>query len=145
MLYISLMETTKSSGKLDYQRDEHRVHLIGYHLIWCPKRRKPLLVGAVKERCQALIEAKCKEKGWTILRLSIMPDHIHLFVRVWPSDSAAAVVKELKGVTSFSLRKEFREVTSKLPSLWTRSYFASTAGNVSKETIERYIEAQKGL
>ncbi len=145
MLYISSMETTKSSSKLDYQRDEHRVHLIVYHLIWCPKRRKPLLVGTVKERCQALIEAKCKEKGWTILRLSIMPDHIHLFVRVWPSDSAAAVVKELKGVTSFSLRKEFREVTSKLPSLWTRSYFASTAGNVSKETIERYIAAQKGL
>jgi putative transposase len=55
------------------------------------------------------------------------------------------VVKELKGITSFHLRKEFREVTSKLPSLWTRSYFASTAGNVSKETIQRYIEAQKGV
>ena len=74
-----------------------------------------------------------------------MPDHIDLFVRVWPSDSAAAVVKELKGVTSFSLRKEFRALTSTMPSLWTRSYFASTAGNVSKETIEQYITAQKGL
>ncbi len=145
MLYISSMETTKSSSKLEYQRDEHRVHLIVYHLIWCPKRRKPLLVGTVKEWCQAIIEAKCKERGWAILRLSILPDHIHLFVRVWPSDSAAAVVKELKGVTSFYLRKEFREVTSKLPSLWTRSYFASTAGNVSKEMIQRYIDAQKGL
>jgi len=145
MLYIFHMETTKSSSKLDYQRDEHRVHLIVYHLIWCPKRCKPLLVGAVKERCQALIEAKCKEKGWTIFTLAIMPDHIHLFVRVWPADSAAAVVKELNGVTSFYLRKEFWEVTSKLPSLWTRSYFASTAGNVSKETIEWYIAAQKGL
>ncbi len=62
----------------------------------------------------------------------------------WPSDSAADVVKELKGVSSFSLRKEFRKVTSKLPSRWTRSYFASTAGNVSKETIQRYLEAQKG-
>ena len=145
MLYICPMETTKSSSKLEYQRDEHRVHLIVYHLIWCPKRRKPLLVGTVKQRCQAIIEAKCKEKGWTILRLSIMPDHIHLLVRVWPSESAAAVVKELKGITSFYLRKEFREVTSRLPSLWTRSYFASTAGNVSKETIQRYIDAQKGL
>ena len=145
MLYISSMETTKSSSKLKYLRDEHRVHLIVYHLIWCPKRRKPLLVGAVKERCQALIEAKCKEKGWTILTLAIQPDHLHLFVRVWPSDSAAAVTKELKGATSFYLRKEFREVTSKLPSLWTRSYFASTAGNVSKETIQRYIDAQKGI
>ncbi len=145
MLYIFSIETTKSSSKLDYQRDEHWIHLIVYHLIWCPKQRKPLLVGTVKERCQALIEVMCKEKGWTILTTAIMPDPIHLFVRVWPSDSAAAVVKELKGVTSFSLHKEFRELTSKLPSLWTRSYFASTAGNVSKETIERYIAAQKGL
>src|SRR6266446_2693644 len=112
-LDISTMETTKQS-KLDSQRDEHRVHLIVYHLIWCPKRRKPLLVGAVKQRCQALIEAKCKEKGWTILILAIMLDHIHLFVRVWLSDSAAAVAKELKGVTSFYVRKEFRELTRQI-------------------------------
>jgi len=129
----------------NYQRDEHRVHLIVYHLIWCPRRRKPILVGKLKERCQQPIEEKCREKGWLILELAIQPDHIHVFVRAWPSDSAADVVKELKGVSSFYLRKEFREVTSKLPSPWTRSYFVSTAGNVSKETIQRYIEAQKGL
>ncbi len=111
------METTKSSSKLDYLRDEHRVHLIVYHLIWSPKRRKPFLVGPLKQRCQALLEEKCKEKGWTILRLSVQPDHIHLFVRVWPSDSAADAIKELKGYTSFHLRKEFASVLSKLPSL----------------------------
>lgn len=137
------MYTTKQH--LEYQRDEHRVHLIAYHLIWCPRRRKSILVGKMKERCQYLIEAKCKEQGWLILSLAIQPDHIHVCVRVWPANSAADVVKQLKGVTSFSLRKEFQEVTSKLPSLWTRSYFASTAGNVSKETIQRYIDAQKGL
>lgn len=137
------MNTTEQP--LEYQRDEHRVHLIVYHLIWCPRRRKPILVGKVKERCQCLIEEKCKEQGWLLLTLAIQPDHIYAFVRVWPSDSAAEVVKELKGITSFHLRKEFREVVSKLPSLWTRSYFASTAGNVSRETIQRYIEAQKGL
>ncbi len=75
----------------------------------------------------------------------MQPDHIHVFVRVWPSDSAADVVKALKGVTARYLRQEFREVTSKLPSLWTRSYFASTAGNVSTETIQHYLDAQKGL
>lgn len=137
------MYTTKQH--LEYQRDEHRVHLIVYHLIWCPRRRKSILVGKIKERCQYLIEEKCKEQGWLILSLAIQPDHIHVLVRVWPANSAADVVKQLKGVTSFSLRKEFQEVTSKLPSLWTRSYFASTAVNVSKETIQRYIDAQKGL
>ncbi len=135
----------KTEHHLEYQRDEHRVHLIVYHLIWCPRRRKPILVDKIKERCQHLIEDKCKEQGWLLLALAVKPDHIHVCVRVWPSDSAADVVKALKGVTSFFLRKEFREVTSKLPSLWTRSYFASTAGHVSTETIQHYIEAHKGL
>jgi putative transposase len=144
MLYILYMETTEK-GRFKYQRDEHRVHLIVYHLIWCPKRRKPILVGNLRDRCQELLEAKCKEKGWDILTLAIQPDHIHLFVRVWPSDSAAEVVKELKGSTSFVLRKEFEPLLSKLPSLWTRSFFASTAGAVSAQTIREYLDAQKGI
>jgi putative transposase len=127
---------------LEYQRDEHHVHLIMYHLIWCPRRRKPVLVGNVAERCQQLIEQKCQEKGWTILTLAIQPDHLHLFVRCFPSTSAADVVKDCKGVTSFILRKEFPFLL-KLPSMWTRSYFASTAGNISQETIQKYIDAQK--
>jgi putative transposase len=128
----------------NYQRDEHRVHLIIYHLIWCPRRRKPVLVGEVKERCEQLIREKCETKGWTILTLAVQPDHIHLFVRCYPSDSASEFVKECKGVTSFFLRKEFPNLR-KLPSMWTRSYFASTAGNVSQETIQKYIDAQKGV
>ncbi len=136
---------TTDTNKMDYQRDEHRVHLIVYHLIWCPKRRKALLTGSLKARLAQLIEQKCAEKGWGILELTIEPDHLHLFVRVWPSDSAADVVKELKGFTSFHLRKEFTPILSKLPSLWTRSYFSSTAGNVSAQTLQRYIEAQKGI
>jgi putative transposase len=138
------METTHT-GKLEYQRDEHRVHLIVYHLIWCPKRRKTILTGKLKERCQQLIEQKCQEKGWTILTLAIQPDHIHIFVQVWPSDSAAEIVKALKGFTSFHLRQEFQPILSKLPSTWTRSYFASTAGAVSAQTIQQYIDAQKGV
>ena len=64
---------------MEYQRDEHRVHLIIYHLIWCPKRRKPVLVGKVANDCRALIQAKCVEQGWHIEELAIQPDHIHLF------------------------------------------------------------------
>lgn len=124
-----------------YQRDEHRVHLIIYHLIWWPRRRKPVLVGPVAARCLELLAGKCAETGWHVLALAVQPDHIHLFVRVWPSDSAAAVVKECKGATSFQLRKEFPHLLT-LPFMWTRSYFASTAGNVSQETIQRYIAAQ---
>jgi putative transposase len=92
-------------------------------------------------RCRELIEGKCAERGWIILALAIQPDHIHLFVRVWPSDSAAEAVKECKGVTSFALRKEFPQLR-KLPSMWTRSYFASTAGNVSQVPHLKMGESQ---
>lgn len=129
---------------MEYQRDEHRVHLIVYHLIWCTKRRKPVLANSIAADCRQFLEEKCKEKGWEILELAIQPDHVHLFVRVWTTDSAADVVKECKGATSRRLREKYASLR-KLPSMWTRSYFASTAGNVSEEAIRRYIEAQKGV
>ncbi len=91
-----------------------------------------------------LIEKKCQEKGWTILELTVEPDHVHLFVRAWPITSAAEIIKECKGITSHELRKKYPDL-HRLPSLWTRSYFASTADNVSVEVIQEYIAAQKGL
>jgi putative transposase len=129
---------------MDYQRDEHGVPLIVYHLVWCPKRRKAVLGGSIAKDCHALIEQKCAEKDWEILELAIQPDHLHLFVRVWPTDSAVDVVKECKGLTAHHLRKKYAALR-RLPSLWTRSYFASTAGNVFQEIIQRSIAAQKGL
>ena|SRR6266536_287162 len=140
LCYTVYMENNKP----DYQRDEHRVHLIVYHLVWTPKRRKAVLVNAVAVECRQLIEQKCTEHGWQIIELAIQPDHIHLFLRVWPTDSAADVVKECKGLTSRVLRQKYPQLR-KLPSLWTRSYFSATAGNVSSKTIEAYIAAQKGL
>ncbi len=146
LVYLSITVYTDSMNTTDeYQRDEHRVHLILYHLIWCPKRRKPILVGKVKEGCQQLLEQKCEAKGWHVISLAIQPDHVHLFVRVWPTESATDVVKELKEATSFSLRPEFKPLLSKLPSLWTRSYFAATVGSVSADGIKAYIQAQKGV
>jgi putative transposase len=130
---------------MDYQRDEHRVHLIVYHLVWTPKRRKPILTGPIAQDCRKLIEQKCAEHGWEIVELAIQPDHVHLLVRVWPIDSAAEVVKECKGLTSHALRQKYPAIVKRLPSLWTRSYFAATAGKVSSAIIQRYIAAQKGL
>jgi putative transposase len=130
---------------LDYQRDEHRVHLIVYHLVWTPKRRKAILVGSVALDCKRLIEQKCEERAWTILQLAVQPDHIHLFVRVYPEISASEVVKECKGLTSHELREKYPDLKRRLPSLWTRSFFAATAGHVSEATIQKYIAAQKGL
>lgn len=129
---------------MEYQRDEHRVHLIVYHLIWTPKRRKKVLVGAIAKDCDQLIRQKCEERGWKVIQLAIQPDHVHLFVQVFPVTSAAEVVKECKGLTSHILRERYADLR-KLPSLWTRAYFAASAGNVSAAMIEAYIAAQKGL
>lgn len=130
-------------NNMDYHRDEHKVHLIVYHLIWCPKRRRKILQGRLAKDCETIIREKSEIKGWEVLELAIQPDHIHLFIRVFPSNSAAYVIKEMKGATAHHLNKNYPEL-SKMPSVWTRSYFASTAGNVSQETISWYIEAQKG-
>jgi putative transposase len=100
-----------------------------------------VLVGPVAARCREVIAGKGSEQGWHGVALAVQPDHLPLFVRVWPSDSAAEVVQACKGITSFHLRKEVPHLL-KLPSTWTRSSFASTAGTVSQQTIQRYIAAQ---
>jgi len=130
---------------MEYQRDEHRVHLIVFHLVWTPKRRKAILIGDIAKDCKLLIEKKCQQKGWVVLQLAVQPDHIHLFVQVWPETSASQIVKECKGLTSHELRAKYPDLKRRLPSLWTRSFFSATAGNVSQETIQKYIAAQKGL
>ena len=121
-----------------------RVHLFKFHLGWTPKRCKPVLVGEVAKDCCKIIEAKCEEKGWIIKELAIQPDHIQLLIQVWPANSVSEVVKEIKGITAFELRKKHVHL-KKLPSMWTRAYFSATIGNGSAQTIEKYIAAQKGL
>jgi putative transposase len=126
---------------LEYQRGTHHVYLVNYHLVWCPKRRKPVLTGAVRNRLTQIIRDISKERSWNILALEVMPDHVHLFISVAPTVPAHEVANRMKGRSSNLLRKEFPELL-KIPSLWTHSYFASTAGNVSMATIKRYIEEQ---
>jgi len=127
----------------DYEHNSHRVHLVLYHLIWCPKRRKPVLTGAIAARLREVLGDVAVERGWPIENLTVMPDHLHLFVRGDPTAPAHEMVRLFKGRSSRVLRQEFPHLL-RLPSLWTRSYFCSTAGNVSEEAIQRYIEAQKG-
>ena len=128
---------------MEYVRDEHRMHLVAYHLVWCPKRRKRVLVGGIADGCGRLVREVCRERRWEVVRLAIGPDHVHLFVRASPSVAAHEIVRACKGRTSRVLRDRDRELLG-LPSLWTRSYFCSTVGNVSQQTVDRYIAAQIG-
>ena len=126
---------------MDYKHEQHCVHLVVYHIIWCPKRRRKVLVGPVAQRLKAIIAEVAQEHEWEIIELAIQPDHVHLFVRADPYTLPSDIPRLIKGRSSHHLRKEFPHLL-KLPSLWTRSYFLSTAGNVSSERIQKYIERQ---
>lgn len=125
-----------------YRRTKTTVYLINYHFVFCPRYRRKVLVGEVEIRFKQLVQQICKENDWRILAMEVMPDHCHLFLNCLPMDSPSAIMAKVKGVTSRILRQEFKHLAH-LPSLWTRSFFVSTAGNVSSETIKRYVEAQK--
>lgn len=125
----------------DYRHNEGMVVALRYHLIWIPRRRRKVLGGAVAERLETLLREKAAEISVEIEHLAIQPDHLHLFVNAPPSLAVAQIVFRLKGYTSHVLRQEFPHL-NRMPSMWTTSYFASTAGKVSAATIERYIQAQ---
>jgi len=127
-----------------HQRSRNKVFQIQYHLVWCPKRRKPVLVGKIKERLEQIIYQVADELGIEVLELAINPDNLHLFISAYPTIPVHKIIRRIKGRTSNVLRKEFPELL-KLPSLWTHSYYVSTIGSVSKESIEKYIEDQKGV
>lgn len=101
-----------------------------------------MLIGALAERLRQLLSKKTSELGWPIVALEIMPDHVHLFISADPDVAPAQIMHRLKGYTSRVLRQEFPHLM-RMPSLWTRSFFVSTAGMVSSKTIEQYIAAQK--
>lgn len=100
------------------------------------------MIGAVKERLEQTFKEVAEQRGWKILASDIQPDHVHLFVSANPNIAIRDIVNAFKGRSSHDLRAEFPHLL-KLPSLWTHSYFASTAGHVSSETIQEYIQEQK--
>ena len=119
------------------------VYNIGYHIIWCPKYRRKVLTGDVEKRLKELLNTKSVEIGVSIKTMEIMPDHVHLFVKSSPTASPHWIVQQLKGYTSHELRNEFSGLKSRLPTLWTRSYYIESCGHISGDTIRRYIEEQK--
>lgn len=116
---------------------------LSYHLIWCPKYRRPVLTERIQKRMLELIDEKATELDVEIVEAKIMPDHVHLFVRTRPIHAPQFIVGQLKGYTSRILRQEFPELKSRLPTLWTRSYYIDSVGKLNEYTIRKYIQEQK--
>jgi len=114
-----------------------------YHLVWCPKYRLNVLVGDVESRLKELLYEKAEEINATIHDLEIMPDHVHLFVESNPNFAPYKIAAQFKGYTSNILRKEFKHLRSRMPTLWSRSYYIGSIGHISETTIKKYIQNQK--
>jgi len=127
-----------------YAKNAGAVFSLKLHIIWCPKYRRKVLTDTVAQRLDQLLRKKSSELEFIIYALEIMPDHVHLFLEHDPTRCVAEIVNRLKGYTSRVLRQEFPTLRSKLPTLWSRSYYAGSVGHVSETTIRKYIEDQKG-
>lgn len=127
----------------NYRRTKTTVSLINYHFVFCPRyRRKIFLNERLDNRFKELINRIAKENDFKIVALETDKDHCHLFLNALPTYSPSDIMAKIKGGTSKILREEFKELNA-MPNLWTRSYFVSTAGNVSSETIKQYVENQR--
>lgn len=124
-------------------KEETVVWSCQYHVVWCPKYRRKVLTGKIKERLEELIKEKQQEYMYNVLEMEIMPDHVHLLIEVSPKVGIYRVITKIKGYTSNILRSEFKELRSRLPALWTFSKFIGTCGSVSLETVKNYIQSQK--
>jgi putative transposase len=130
-------------SKIAYKSKRNVYYSCKYHLVWCPKYRRKVLVEAVAERLATIIREVCQEHEAEVLSLEIQPDHVHLLVECDPQFGIHRLVRLIKGRSSRELRQEFPALKRKLPTLWTHSYFVSTVGGAPLSVIKQYIENQK--
>ena len=130
-------------SKLIYKTNRNIVYSCKYHIVWCPKYRRKVLVNGVDIRLKELIYSICSELNIEVIELEVMPDHVHLLVDVDPQFGVHKAIKNIKGKTSHTLRKEFPWLKTRIPTLWTNSYFISTVGGSPLSIIKQYIENQK--
>ena len=130
---------------MEYKSNHNVVYSCKYHVVWCPKYRRKVLVDGVDIRLKELIKETGKEYSIDIIEMEIMPDHVHLLMEVDPQFGIHKAVKQIKGRTSRVLREEFPWLRSRIPSLWTNSYFVSTVGGAPLSVIKQYIENQKSV
>ena len=130
---------------MGYKSNHNVVYSCKYHVVWCPKYRRHVLVRGVDERLKDIIHQVAQEHDAEVIEMEVMSDHVHLLVKIDPQYGIHKLVKQLKGRSSRLLRQEFPWLTSRLPSLWTNSYFVSTVGGTPLAVITQYIENQKSV
>jgi putative transposase len=128
-----------------YNNNQNVVHLCRYHVVWCPKYRRSVLKPPVDETLKKILKTVAQETHSKIIEMEVMPDHVHVLVACDPQCGIHRVIKRMKGRSSHDLRRKCVWLKSRLPTLWTNSYFVATVGSVSLETVKKYIENQKNV
>jgi len=127
-----------------YLSSQTEVRSLGYHFVWCTKYRKKLLDNGVDKRLNSLICEKCAWIGYEIKLLEIKPDYVYLYGVANPLLSPNQIINQIKGYTSKILRSEFKELRTKLPTLWSRGYLVSGENRLSGKVIMKYVNSQEG-
>jgi putative transposase len=128
---------------MGYKSNRNIVYSCKYHVVWCPKFRRPVLVDEIDSRLKAIVAEVVAESESELIEIEVMPDHVHLLVEVDPQFGIHKLVKAIKGRSSRLLRRDFPKLRSRLPTLWTNSYFVSTVGGSPLAVVKQYIENQK--
>jgi putative transposase len=126
------------------QSNNNVIYVCRYHAVFCPKYRRKVLVPPIDERLKTILAEQIERWGQELIEMEVMPDHVHLLVGCDPQFGVHRLVKLLKGYSSHALREEFPALKRRLPSLWTNSYFLVTTGGLTMETLNRYVQNQKG-
>jgi putative transposase len=128
-----------------FKHNNNVVYACHYHVVWCPKYRRPVLVNGVAQRLKVILRQVAAEWQAEIIEMEVMPDHVHLLVEVDPQFGIHRLVRHMKGRSSRLLRQEFSGLRSRLPTLWTNSYFVATVGGAPLAVLKQYIENQKNV
>lgn len=128
---------------MEYKSNNNIIYSCKYHVVFCPKYRRSVLVDGVDVRLKELIEEVADELYLDVIEQEIMPDHVHLLLEVDPQFGIHKAVKRIKGYSSNVLRSEFPWLKKRIPTLWTNSYSVSTVGGAPLSAIKQYIENQK--
>ena len=124
------------------------VYNVHYHIVWCVKYRRKVLIPEIENALQELLKAVGEENGFSVDQCEVgEADHVHCFVSAPPKLSITFIVKHLKGVSGLRLFREYPELRQSLwhGQLWNGSYFVETIGSTSEENVRRYIDQQKNV
>lgn len=125
-----------------YRSTRNTVYACQYHIVWCPKYRRRVLVGPVEDLLKASITQAVALVGADVLEMEVMPDHVHLLVSVPPAVPLGTLIRRVKGASSRLLRQTF-PILRLMPSLWTNSTFVATVGGAPLSVVQQYVRNQK--